>query len=113
MNLRYIIGERIKSKRKEKGLTQEQLAEKANMHPTYIGKMERGDKSATLDSLEKVIAALDMSYEELFKYIQPSSLENEENSVLWQIINILNAKSIDDQRKALSLLEFMFEWKEK
>lgn len=110
--LRYIVGERIKNIRKEKGWTQEQLAEKAGMHPTYIGKLERGEKSLTLDSLENVVNALDMTYEELFKYIKPST-ESAENPVLWQIVNTLSGKSIDDQKKAKHLLEFMFEWKEK
>jgi len=113
IKLRHIIGERIKNKRKEKGWTQEQLAEKAGMHPTYVGKMERGDKSATLDSLEKVVNALDLSYVELFKDIQPSSDESSKNHVLHQIINRLNMKSLDDQKAALRLIDFMFEWKEK
>ena len=113
IKLRHIIGERIKNKRKEKGWTQEQLAEKTGMHPTYVGKMERGDKSATLDSLEKVVNALDLSYVELFKDIQPSSDEFSKNHVLHQIINRLNMKSLDDQKAALSLIDFMFQWKEK
>lgn len=110
--LRYIVGERIKNRRKEKGWTQEQLAEKAGMHPTYIGKLERGEKSLTLDSLENVVIALDTTYEELFRYIKPSTVSTE-NPVLWQIIDILSSKSIDDQKKALNLLEFMFQWREK
>ena len=113
IKLRHIIGERIKNKRKEKDWTQEQLAELANMHPTYVGKMERGDKSATLDSLEKVVNALGISYVELFKDIQPSTDEYNENQVLNQIINRLNMKSFDDQKAALNLLDFMFQWKEK
>lgn len=113
IKLRHIIGERIKNKRKEKGWTQEKLAEKSGMHPTYVGKIERRDKSATLDSLEKVVNALDLSYVELFKDIQPSSNEYDKNHVLHQIINKLNMKSPDDQKAALRLIDFMFEWKEK
>jgi XRE family transcriptional regulator, regulator of sulfur utilization len=37
IKLRNIIGERIRDKRKEKGLSQEELAERAGIHPTYIG----------------------------------------------------------------------------
>lgn len=113
IKLRHIIGERIKNTRKQNGLTQEQLAEKASMHPTYIGKLERGDKSATLDSLEKVVNALGLTYVELFKDIQPSSDEENKNHILYEIINRLNMKSIDDQKAALELFDFMFQWKEK
>lgn len=111
-SLRYIIGKRIRDNRKRKGWTQEQLAEKASMHPTYVGKAERGEKSLTLDSLENIVNALEITYEELFKYIKPSAASTE-NPVLWQIVNTLSTKSADDQSKALSLLEFIFEWKEK
>lgn len=111
-SLRYIIGKRIRDKRKEKGWTQEELAEKAAMHPTYIGKVERSEKSLTLDSLENIVNALDITYEELFKYIKPSA-DSTENPVLWQIVKALSVKSIDDQKKILVLLEFMFKWMEK
>lgn len=113
MNLRNIIGQRIRDKRKEKGWTQEELAEKTGMHPTYVGKLERGEKGATIDSLEKIVNALDVTFEELFKYIQPSTTESDENPILWQIVDVLNSKNINDQKAVLKFIDFMFEWKEK
>ena len=113
IRLRHIIGERIKNKRKQNGLTQEQLAEKASMHPTYVGKMERGDKSATLDSLEKMVNALSLSYIDLFRDIQPIGNEESENQVLHELINKLNMKSLEEQKAALELFDFMFQWKKK
>ncbi len=114
IRLRHIIGERIKNERKQKGWTQERLAEKADMHPTYVGKVERGDKSATLDSLEKVASALELKYVELFKDIQPvTGTDEDKNSVLHKIINKLNLLSLEDQKAALELFDFMFKWKKK
>ncbi len=113
IKLRHIIGERIKNERKQKGWTQERLAEKSNTHPTYIGKMERGDKSATLDSLEKVVNALELKYVELFKDIQPTTDKDNKNHVLYEIINKLNLLSLQDQKAALELFEFIFKWKKK
>jgi XRE family transcriptional regulator, regulator of sulfur utilization len=66
VKLFHFIGERIQDKRKERGLSQEELAERASIHPTYIGQLERGEKSATIDSLEKVTAALEIPFDELF-----------------------------------------------
>ena len=42
MNISYIIGERLRSYRRQKGWSQELLAEHADLHATYIGQLERG-----------------------------------------------------------------------
>lgn len=60
------IGQRIRNYRTQRGLSQEKLAELAGCHPTYIGQLERGEKNATLESIEKIASALDISLSELF-----------------------------------------------
>ena len=45
MNISYIIGERLRSYRRQKGWSQELLAEHADLHATYIGQLERGEKT--------------------------------------------------------------------
>lgn len=42
------FGERIRELRKQKGMTQEQLADKAKLHNTYIGTVERGEKNMSI-----------------------------------------------------------------
>lgn len=49
------IGERLRRKRLDVGYTQEHLAELADLHPTYIGQVERGEKNITIESLEKYV----------------------------------------------------------
>lgn len=44
-----LIGLRIRNYRIQSGLNQEQLAELAGCHPTYIGQIERGEKNATIE----------------------------------------------------------------
>ena len=39
-----VLGERLRSYRNQKGWSQEKLAERAGLHPTYIGQLERGEK---------------------------------------------------------------------
>jgi transcriptional regulator with XRE-family HTH domain len=51
--------------RKEQGMTQEQLAEKANMHRTYIGMLERAEKNITLLNIEKIAIALEIKITDL------------------------------------------------
>jgi len=62
-----IVGKRIKAHRNRLGFTQEELAEKCGLHHTYIGQLERGEKNATLESIEKVVRGLDISFEVLFE----------------------------------------------
>ena len=65
----FIFSKVIAKIRKEKGLSQEALAEKANLDRTYISGIERGVRNITLKSLDKIISALDMSHERFFKEI--------------------------------------------
>ena len=59
------FGKRVREKRLEKGLSQEKLAEKADMHRTYIGMIERAEKNITLLNIEKIANALEVSLQEL------------------------------------------------
>lgn len=110
--LRHLIGERIRDKRKEKGLSQEEFAELANIHPTYIGQLERGEKSATIDSLEKVTGALEVTFEELFSNLQPST-QYKDNTVLGRIINKLNIMGVENQKVVLHIINAMNHYKPK
>jgi transcriptional regulator with XRE-family HTH domain len=58
-NDRIKVGRNIRELRRSKGLTQEQLAAKAKLHPTYIGGIERGERNVGLDNLIKIARALD------------------------------------------------------
>lgn len=59
------IGNKIREIRQSKGLSQEQLAEIAEVHRTYVGMIERAEKNITLVSLEKIAKALDVEIGEL------------------------------------------------
>lgn len=58
MNITNIFGANIKRIRKEKGLSQEELAELADLHRTYIGAVERGERNITLINADKIAKAL-------------------------------------------------------
>ena len=59
------FGKRIREERTKKDLSQEQLAELANVHRTYIGMIERGEKNITLINIERIAKALKISVSEL------------------------------------------------
>lgn len=55
----------MRQERTRRKLSQEQLAELAGVHRTYIGMIERAEKNITLESIEKLAKALDLPPEEL------------------------------------------------
>jgi transcriptional regulator with XRE-family HTH domain len=54
------FGNNVRERRKEKGLSQEELSFKADLHRTYIGMIERAEKNITLTNIEKIAKALDV-----------------------------------------------------
>lgn len=60
------VGGRIRYFRQLRGLSQEQLALEAGINPAFLGHLERGLKSPTITTLDKLVRALGISFEELF-----------------------------------------------
>jgi len=59
------LGDKIRHYRKQAGLTQEQLAEKADLHHNFIGEVERGNMETSLTSLLRIAKALGVRVREL------------------------------------------------
>lgn len=66
MDISGKVGIRIKSIRKELKLTQEKLAEKADLDTTYISEVENGKRNITIVSLQKILVALDQTFVSIF-----------------------------------------------
>ncbi len=71
------FGNRIRHIRTEQGISQEKLAEKAGLHRTYIGMIERGEKNITLLNIIKISSALNIDLKNLFEF--DISFEKENN----------------------------------
>ena len=56
--LRAVLADNVKAFRKEKGLSQEALADLCGLHRTYIGSVERHERNVTLSTLEVLAEAL-------------------------------------------------------
>ena len=59
------FGQRVREERIKQGYSQEELAELADVHRTYIGMIERAEKNITLKNIEKIANALKIKPEEL------------------------------------------------
>ena len=62
------FGKRVAELRKAAGYSQEQFAYKCNVDRTYIGTIERGEKSPTLNTIDKIAKALGITIKDLFNY---------------------------------------------
>lgn len=63
-----LLGKKLKALRFERDITQEQLAELADLNVTYISQLERGQKSPTLDTLDKLANAFDITLSSLLTF---------------------------------------------
>lgn len=66
MDINTKIGDRIRELRKEKSLSQEALANIAEVDRTYMTKVETGKRNVTVKILEKIIIALDIDFMTFF-----------------------------------------------
>lgn len=62
-----IIGENIRFQRKATGLSQERLAEKADLHPVYFGQVERGEQTISVHALIRIAKALKVKITDLVR----------------------------------------------
>ena len=62
------FGLRIVELRKNAGISQDELAFRSNIHRAYMGTIERGEKSVTLNTVEKIAAGLGVKVKDLFDW---------------------------------------------
>jgi len=61
-----LFGKAIRALREERGLSQEKLAERAELHRNYVGGVERGERNVALENIVKLAAALSVRTRDLF-----------------------------------------------
>ena len=65
------FGQAVRKRRMELDLSQEGLAERADLHRTYVADIERGVRNLSLKNIEKLARALDVSIADLFASLPP------------------------------------------
>ena len=106
-----VLGQRIRNYRTAKGLSQEKLAELSGCHHTYIGQLERGEKNATIESVEKIATALHISLSTLFEKL--GAQEDAAPNIPLACYEFLSAKTKEEQEHIYRILLEMDQYKNK
>ena len=93
-NVKRLIGDRIRQLRKEKGLSQENLGYKAELHYTHIGSIERGEKNWSINTLIKLAQGLNVEIVDLFNFPMPPADAEKIKQSLVEDINLSPPETI-------------------
>ena len=64
------FGQAVRKLRLEQKLSQEELAERCDLHRTYISDIELGKRNVSLENIERIVIALDRSLPDFFKEVE-------------------------------------------
>ena len=64
------FGQAVRKLRQEQKISQEELAERCNLHRTYISDIELGKRNVSLENIERIAAALERSLSDFFKEVE-------------------------------------------
>lgn len=106
---RKALGKRIRTERSNRKLTQEQLAEAAGVSTTYIGCVERGERSVTLEKLIDIANILHVTLD----YLTMDSAEVSMDSNFFLLQNLWHQASPKDQAVILDLINALLRHAEK
>ena len=98
-----MVGECIRRFRTEQKLSQEELAFASDLHPAYIGKVERGDKCPTVETLYKIAKGLKIPLHKLLDL--SSATDVSDTDAYYRIQNALKGLSADEMLKIAEIVE--------
>jgi len=98
------LGKRIKEERLKLNLTQAKLAEEIDISDTYMGQIERGERSLTLDTLVRLASRLGITIDFLLK----DYVEDTEVNLMAQFKQIISSQPDSRKQMAIDVLKTMF-----
>lgn len=87
-----LLGLRIKEFRENRKLTQDKLAEMVGIDPKHLSRIENGRNYPSLETLEKILDNLDVTYEEIFNFKHLVSKEELIRKINSKLNNLPNSK---------------------
>jgi len=107
-HVRKFLGQRLRALRKQRGLSQERLGERSSLSGKFIGEVERGEKSISIDSLYHVSVALEIPLRELtdVRTDRQAAVPTEEAEKIFALVS--GRRRPEDVRKAYKVLQAFF-----
>lgn len=105
----FNYGERLKKLRSVSGLTQEEVALRADITTSYYGQLERGQANPSVAMLEKICSVMKISIADIFTESNTDILVID--TVSMQILHQLSDKTEREKEIALSLIKTAFKLK--
>lgn len=98
------LGERIREERQRLNLTQAALAESIDISDTYMGAIERGERSLTLDTLVRLVTRLGVTVD----YMLADSVPDSDPNILAQFKQITDNQPLERKQLAIKVLRTIF-----
>lgn len=100
------LGKRIREERLRLHLTQAQLAEDIDISDTYMGAIERGERSLTLDTLIRLVNRLGVTVD----YMLSDSVSDADSNIIEQIKQIIDNQPLERKQMAVQVLRSIFSY---
>lgn len=110
---RSTIGKRVRQERLKHGWTQEELAEKLDLHPSFIGQIERGIKAASLDTLKSLSQVFGIKSSEFLNEGDNIEPAPKARSVERKIIDLLKGYKAHEQEAVYKTIKYILRQKRK
>ncbi len=104
-DMNKLLGGRIRTLRTERGYTQQELGERADINYKFLGEVERGQQNPSFQILVKIAAGLDIELPELFRFEQEITDRKE---LIKRINSIIKSLNDNNLQQALASLKILF-----
>lgn len=104
-DIKSLLGKRIRDLRKQRGLSQEELGWKAELHFTYIGAVERGEKNCSIITLEKIAKGLEINIKDFFDTPFHETDINKLKKEINNKTNLLSPQALTILKEMLKLID--------
>ena len=104
-DIKSLLGKRIRNLRKQKGLSQEELGWKSELHFTYIGAVERGERNCSIMTLKKIAKGLEINIKDLFDSPDHKTDINKLKKEINNKVNLLSPQALITLKEILKLID--------
>jgi len=100
------FGKRLSAERTKQGLTRKSLAKKANTSPDYLAQLERGNKTPSVNTLMKILRALNITADSLL-YGCETSYVDIKNVILSDLYSLFSCHTTEETQKLFEIIKFI------